>query len=95
MGEDRAGEAAYEAAVSVVARPVGDETIVVDLETERYFSLNATGAVVWSLVSTGEAASTAVAELVHRYDVTVEQARADVGDLVGDLLRAGLLLPRA
>lgn len=83
----------YEPASGVAARFVGGETVVVDLDTEQYFSLNATGTVVWTVVSAGEPTASAADQLVEQFDVNPQQASNDVEELVAELVENGLLLP--
>lgn len=78
---------------SVVSRSVGDELVLVDLDTERYFSLNATGATIWEQLSTGRSVGDALSELLAKFDVSEETARADVDELVEALVVSGLLRP--
>lgn len=90
----RDGEAdTYAVAPGAVARTVGDETVIVDLDTEQYFSLNPTGAVVWGLVSSGNSLDAATDELVRLYDVSRNEAAGDVAELVARLADRGLLVP--
>lgn len=85
----------YQVAPGVVSRVVGEETVIVDLDTERYFSLNSSGATVWLRVSEGAAIDSAAAELAEKYGVDREQSAADVAEIVDAFLKAGLILPVA
>lgn len=76
---------------SVVARVVGDETVIVDLDSERYFTLNHTGATIWSALSAGMSAAKAEDDLVEQFGVARDAAASDVGELVGELVGLGLL----
>ena len=90
MSGDQLGES-FVVAPEVIARSVGGETVIVDLESEHYFSLNATGAVVWECLSGGGSPASAVATLIEQFEVEEVQATADVAELVGALLKSGLL----
>jgi len=85
----------YQAAPNVVARLVGDETVIVNLETEQYYSLNCTGALVWSHLLEGDEADRVSAQLADEYDISRERAAADVQELTAALLANGLLHPAA
>ncbi|MEZ5409730.1 MAG: PqqD family protein [Acidimicrobiales bacterium] len=78
---------------SVVSRTVGDELVLVDLDSERYFSLNATGATIWEELAAGRSAVQALNQLTAKFDVTEEIARADLDELVEALVSSGLLFP--
>ncbi|HYZ98813.1 MAG TPA: PqqD family protein [Acidimicrobiales bacterium] len=74
----------------VLHREVDGEMVLLDLETERYFGLDAIGAdIVTRLTEQPEVA--ALDALVADYAVEPEDLRRDVDDLVATLLDAGLL----
>ena len=63
-------------------REVHDELMLLDAQNDAYFALNATGAVVWSVLASGRSPEAAAARLAARYAVTPERA-AVVDELVG------------
>jgi hypothetical protein len=74
----------------VLHREVDGEMVLLNLETERYFGLDAIGAdIVTRLTQQPEAA--ALGALVADYPVDPEVLHRDVDDLVATLLEAGLL----
>jgi hypothetical protein len=75
----------------VIARPVQDEVIILDTRTNQYLGLNGPGAVVWSVLAEGGSATTAVEELLARYEVTDTMAQADVERLINDLQQLNLI----
>jgi len=75
----------------VVARRIGDETVVVNMETSRMYTLNATASRTWELLREGLGESEVLDQLEAEFDVPREQLRRDVADLVADLMREGLL----
>jgi hypothetical protein len=78
----------------VVARTVGDDVILLDLEAGTYYSLNAVGATVWQGIADGETSETIAARIAGDYDITAERALADIGALIGDLAEKGLVVQR-
>ena len=76
----------------VVAREVAGETVLLNLATGTYFGLNEVGGRIWQLLD-GEGCS--LAEVVERlqaeFEVSDEDARADVLELAGNLAENGLL----
>lgn len=69
----------------------GHETVLLHLGTKRYFSLNATGGVIWRAVKEGLAADDMSRLLQRQYDVSAEQARQSVTALLDALLTHGLV----
>jgi len=68
------------------------ETILLDLSTGRYYTLNRVGSVIWEHCSTGHhTISDIQAVLCDRFDVAPERALEDLISLVNDLIQEGLL----
>lgn len=78
---------------NVMSREVAGETVLVDLDSELYFSLNQTGAFIWSGVTSGLGCGEIADAVVERFGIEHDRASADVGRLVDELVEAGLLLP--
>lgn len=70
---------------NVVAQRVEDQVVVVNLETNRIFALNSTGARVWELLSEGHDASEIHATLSQEYAVDGRQLRDEIGRLLAEL----------
>ena len=75
----------------VMSRLVGDETVLLNLETGLYFGLDGVGQVVWTSVSAGENLGSAVATIVAGFDIDEDQATADVLAFAATLVERGLL----
>ena len=68
----------------------GNETVLLHLGTKRYFSLNATGSVIWRALKSGQTPDEMSRELQRRYAVSHEQATASIDTLLNALLEQGL-----
>lgn len=75
----------------VVARRVGEETVLLDLDSGVYFTLNQVGSIVWRGLERSESVATIVARIVAEYDVATNEAEADVAALLEQLAEKGLL----
>lgn len=76
----------------VIATTLEDsESVLLDVKTRRYYSLNETGTRIWELLADGQAVSGIVAKLVSEYDVGEEDARNHVEALLSDLHSEGLV----
>jgi len=69
----------------VVFRPVGDESVLLNLNTGEYLGLNASGTRVWSILTTASSVQTAYDALLQEYDVEPPQLRADLAEFIGQL----------
>lgn len=75
----------------VMARQVGDETVILDLASGNYFGLDPVGARVWQLVTEGKSVAQVCAIVLTEYQVTPEQLERDLERLFGQLSAHGLL----
>ena len=75
----------------VLFQEVGGETVLLDLESEQYFGLDAVGTRVWQLLGEGAGAETLVETLLAEYEVERETLAADVDRLLDELAEAGLI----
>jgi hypothetical protein len=77
----------------VVWRRLGeDEAVLVNMKTNRIYSLNGTGARLWELLDDGHGREAAEAALKAEFDVEDEELRAAVSDTLEELAREGLIV---
>ena len=77
---------------SVLARKVGDEVIVLDMERGEYFGLPAVGARIWELLPDCRSLVEVADVIAVEYDVDRATVERDVLSLVADLSEKGLLV---
>ncbi|MFE0025645.1 lasso peptide biosynthesis PqqD family chaperone [Amycolatopsis sp. NPDC059021] len=76
----------------VTATDSEDGIVLLDQRDGRYFQLNATGAATLRLLLEGHTLEDAAAALAERAPVRVEQALADVRELLATLRNARLVI---
>ena len=72
-------------------RAVDGEIVLLDLRSQRYMSLNRTGATLWPLIVEGVPRDQLAAELCAAHGITLDVAQRDVDALVAQLKDADLL----
>ena len=75
----------------VLVRFLDKECVLLNLQTERYFGLDETGARMWQLVTTAATIDSAYRQLQEEFRVDRELLRANLTDLVARLSDNGLL----
>jgi Coenzyme PQQ synthesis protein D (PqqD) len=75
----------------VLVRVLDKESVLLNLETERYFGLDETGTRMWQLVTAAPKIEVAYRQLLDEYDVEPERLRENLTDLLGRLVENGLL----
>ncbi len=79
----------------VVSETLDGETIVINLDTGSYFSLNATASLVWDLLVDGYTRTAMVSALCNRFDVSDERAEQALDIFIAQALDDGLVAPSA
>ncbi len=75
-----------------LARDVGDEIVLMDLGSGKYFRLNPVGAAIWRSIGTG-ADPERMGEYVSRqFCVDITTASTDVAHFLAEMKSMGLLL---
>ena len=69
----------------VLARQVGDETVILDLASGTYFGLDPVGARIWQLMTEGKTLAEVCAAMLEEYEVTREEIERDVLKLTEEL----------
>jgi hypothetical protein len=76
----------------VLVRDLDGESVVLSLQTEKYYGLDEVGTRMWKLLVAAETVQSAYDSLLAEYDVEPGQLRADIERLIGDLSDQGLLV---
>ena len=69
----------------VMARQVGEETVILDLASGTYFGLDPVGARIWQLMTEGKTLAEVCAIMLAEYGVTREDLERDVLRLAEEL----------
>lgn len=75
----------------VISRSVGDEVVLLDLQTGLYFGVDPVGRRIWELAADGRSLGEIVDALLAEFDVERPAAEADVLAFASLLVDRGLL----
>lgn len=85
-------EQTYRPNPNVVATTLEDaESVLLDLETRRYYTLNETGTRIWQLLSEGRPVSDIAVVLTSEFEVSENDARDHARALIDELVEDGLI----
>ena len=76
---------------TVFAQEVDHEMVILDTESEEYFGLDETGAVIWQYLSENGALEQVFETMFEKYEVDVKQLEADICRFTQELVDAGLV----
>ena len=77
----------------VVTRQVGDETVLLNLESGTYFGLDPVGSRFLELLEADGALAAVIARMLEEFEVTEAQLEADLLRLADEMRASGLLEP--
>lgn len=75
----------------VLVRFLDKESVLLNIDTERYFGLDEAGTRMWQLVTAAPKIQAAYHQLLDEYDVAPELLRENLTDLLNRLVENGLL----
>ena len=75
----------------VLIRHLEGESVLLNLDSERYFGLDATGTRMWELVTSQPCIAVALDKLQEEYEVESDMLRSHLTQLLSGLVENGLL----
>lgn len=83
----------HQVAPQVVREVFDDEVIIINMESGNYFSLNNTGAYVWTLIEASYQAEGIAGRLCDEFEGADASTASHVDELLDKLLNEGLIEP--
>ena len=75
----------------VMARQVGEETVILDLASGTYFGLDPVGARIWQLLGEGRTLEEVCESMRAEYAVSQDEIERDLSDLLAALVEKELI----
>ena len=75
----------------VLSQEVSGETVLLDLNNEKYFGLNEVGTRIWQLLQKENNLEKIYEILLDEYEVDAKQLRKDFDDIINQLMESGLI----
>ncbi len=76
---------------NMIAADVGEESVLLDIDTGYFFQLNKSASLIWALLETPLPMGELCARLEKRFAVEAETCRGDVLEFVADMRDKGLV----
>ena len=83
--------ARYRPTADVTTAVHGDRTVLMDLRSEQFFTLDDVGARIWAVLGRTASIEEITESLVRLYDAPADEVRRDVEAFVAELSRDGLI----
>jgi len=81
----------YAAPQDVMAREVGEETVILDLNSGTYYGLDPVGTRAWALLGEGRSLGAVCEQMEREFEVDRATLETDLTALVSELVSKGLL----
>lgn len=88
------GPVRFQHASHVAWRKVEKESVVLDLDTSVYYSLNEISTLIWERLGAGASLEDIREEICAQYRVAPSEAMRDLQDIVRKLGKEKILIPR-
>jgi hypothetical protein len=75
----------------VMIRNVGQESVILDLKTERYLGLDEVGTRMWTALIGSTSIQSAYETLLREYEVDAERLKGDLQNFLHKLVEHGLI----
>jgi hypothetical protein len=75
----------------VLFRVVGEETVLLNLKTEKYLGLNETATAIWKALAESRSIQDAYDVVLEQFEVDAEELKKDVRELVDALVEQRLI----
>jgi Coenzyme PQQ synthesis protein D (PqqD) len=76
---------------AVIARGLRDQTLLMDMASEQYLTLDAIASHIWTMLDGTRSVANIAATIVDEYDATAPTVRADIDALLTELFELGLV----
>ena len=77
--------------IEVFASEIDDEVVMMNIQSGKYFGMDAVGSRIWQLIEEKIRVKDIIAQLLEEYDVTEEQCRSDVLEFLNELYEQNLV----
>lgn len=76
---------------TLLLQKIDEETILLDINTQEYFSLNELGGIIWELLSKKNNLNEIKSELLSSFDIEEKQIENDILNFINALIEKGLI----
>lgn len=76
---------------AIVQSQIGEEVVMLDMESGFYFGLNSVASVIWGLLVEGIGFETLIDQLMAQFDVERSVCEADTRELLDQMLEKNII----
>jgi len=83
---------AYELGKEYVWKEIGDQVVILHLDSGRYYTLNTTGSLVWKCVMEQFSTDQIAERICSRFEVDEESCRSDAEGIIQGFVEKGMIV---
>lgn len=76
----------------VISETLEGETIIINLDTGNYYSINTTGAIIWNQIQSNNGTQNILEYFLNHYDVNTDVITKSITEIISSLLKDNLIL---
>lgn len=76
---------------NIIWREVDNEAVILNIETNDYFTLDSTGAEIWKRFTSENSISAIISGISSEYGIEKERLTEDINDFIKELKEEGLV----
>ena len=76
----------------VISETLEGETIIINLDTGNYYSMNTTGAIIWNQIQSNNGTQNILEYFLNHYNVSTDVITKSITEIVSSLLKDNLIL---
>lgn len=84
-------DSCYVAQTDVVDCDIGGDRALLHLQTNTYFTMNATASALWLALSDPKSTDDLVDVVTEKFDVSAEQCRPDINTMIQQMIEANVV----
>ena len=84
-------ELTYKASSNHLYSEIGDEAVILDLNSGAYYGLNDVGVDLWRWLQQPQSKENLLNLVLNEYEVSSEQASKDIQHIIEDMVNSGLI----
>jgi len=81
----------YKASTNYLYSEIDSEAVILDVNSGTYFGLNEVSNRIWQLLQTPASEPAIIEQILAEYDVSPEEAKKDLHNLLEEMLSTGLV----
>lgn len=77
---------------SCVSTVINDQTVILNIDTGKYYELNSTASIIWKMIDDGTPKDTIISKIQSDYSLSHSEASDEVKEFLEHCINSGFLI---